>query len=102
MEGMLSYYKANYPKEPYTYSEDEPKYPPVKCPVLMFHGLKDTALLPGALNDTWKWIDNDLTLVTIPESGHFVQQDAAQKVTRCMSAWLKLQMGIDSPATAAK
>jgi pimeloyl-ACP methyl ester carboxylesterase len=90
MEGMLSYYKANYPKEPYEYSEDQPKYPQVKCPVLMFHGLKDTALLPGALNDTWKYIDNDFTLVTIPESGHFVQQDAADKVTGCMVAWLKL------------
>ena len=40
--------------------------PPVKCPVLLIHGLKDQALLPGALNDTWNWIDNDLTLVTIP------------------------------------
>jgi len=94
MEGMLNYYKANYPKEPYTYSEEQ-KYPPVKCPVLMFHGLKDEALLPGALNDTWNWVDNDLTLVTIPESGHFVQQDAAEKVTKCMSTWLKMQKGIE-------
>jgi len=101
MEGMLNYYKANYPKEPYEYSEDM-TYPKVKCPVLMFHGLKDTALLPGALNGTWNWIDNDLTLVTIPESGHFVQQDAADKVTRCMSAWLKLQMGITQLESAAK
>jgi epoxide hydrolase 4 len=98
---MLNYYKANYPKEPYEYSEDM-TYPKVKCPVLMFHGLKDTALLPGALNGTWNWIDNDLTLVTIPESGHFVQQDAADKVTRCMSAWLKLQMGITELESAAK
>ncbi len=101
MEGMLNYYKANYPKEPYEYSEDD-EYPPIKCPVLMFHGLKDTALLPGALNDTWNWIDNDLTLVTIPESGHFVQQDAAEKVTRCMAAWLKLQMGMTELESAAK
>ena len=41
--------------------------PPVKCPVLLIHGLKDQALLPGALNDTWNWIEGDLTLVTIPE-----------------------------------
>src|SRR5262249_10628423 len=52
MEGMLNYYKANYPREPY---KDDRDFPPVKCPVLMFHGLKDKALLPGALNDTWKW-----------------------------------------------
>jgi epoxide hydrolase 4 len=54
----------------------------------MIHGLKDQALLPGALNDTWKWIDADLTLVTIPSAGHFVQQDAAELVTRTMTTWL--------------
>lgn len=91
MEGMLNYYKANYPREPYAYSEEETKYPPVKCPVLMFHGLKDKALLPGALNDTWNWLDNDLTLITIPSSDHFVQQDAADKVTKCMVAWLTMK-----------
>ena len=91
IEGMLNYYKANYPREPYTYSEDDVKYPPVKCPVLMFHGLKDKALLPGALNDTWNWLENDLTLVTIPSADHFVQQDASEKVTKCMVAWLTLK-----------
>jgi pimeloyl-ACP methyl ester carboxylesterase len=94
MEGMLNYYKANYPRSP---EDDRARgeaagtataFPPVKCPVLMFHGLKDTALLPGALNDTWNWIDADLTLVTIPGAGHFVQQDAADLVTRTMISWL--------------
>ncbi len=85
---MLNYYQANYPREPYRFSPTEPRYPPVKCPVLMFHGLKDTALLPGALNDTWNWVENDLTLITLPEAGHFVQQDAAEKVTRRMVGWL--------------
>ncbi len=86
---MLNYYQANYPREPYRFSPTEPSYPAVKCPVLMFHGLKDTALLPGALNDTWNWVDNDLTLITLPEAGHFVQQDAAEKVTRRMVGWLR-------------
>lgn len=90
MEGMLNYYKANYPREPYKYSEEETKFPAVTCPVLMFHGLKDTALLPGALNDTWKWIDNDLTLITIPKASHFVQQDAADTVTKNMVSWLTM------------
>jgi pimeloyl-ACP methyl ester carboxylesterase len=93
MEGMLNFYKANYPKEPYTVPQDVPK---VKCSVLMIHGLKDTALLPGALNDTWKYLDRDLTLVTVPEAGHFVQQDAAETVTDAMTRWL------DRPATKAK
>jgi pimeloyl-ACP methyl ester carboxylesterase len=94
MEGMLNYYKANYPRSP---EEARAKseaagsataVPPVKCPVLLIHGLKDAALLPSALNDTWNWVEADLTLVTIPGAGHFVQQDAADLVTRTMLSWL--------------
>lgn len=84
-EGMLNYYKANYPQEPYQVAQDFPK---VKCPVLIIHGLKDKALLPGALSGTWDWIDNELTLVTIPNADHFVQQDAPEKVTKTMVHWL--------------
>lgn len=86
MEGMLNYYKANYPKEPYAESANDG--PRVKCSVLLIHGLKDKALLADGLNDTWKWIDGDLTLVTIPQADHFVQQDAAELVTRSMVSWL--------------
>lgn len=85
-EAMLNYYKRNYPKEPYT--EDTSPVVKVKCPVLMIHGLEDWALLPGALNGTWDWVEKDLTLVTVPGAGHFVQQDAAQLVTRTMRMWL--------------
>jgi pimeloyl-ACP methyl ester carboxylesterase len=85
IEAMLNYYKANFPREPYPTDRE---LPPVRCPVLLIHGLKDPALLPGALNDTWKWIDAELTIVTIPGAGHFVQQDAADAVTRTISRWL--------------
>ena len=85
MEAMLNYYKANYPREPY---KDETEFPPVRCSVLMIHGLADSYLLPGALNDTWKWVENDLTLVTIPKAGHFVHRDAPELVTRRMVRWL--------------
>jgi len=88
LEAMMHYYQANYPKEPYQ-APDEKERPRIKCPVLLIHGLKDWALLPGALNDTWKWIDAELTLITIPRAGHFVQQDAAQDVTRALSSWLE-------------
>jgi pimeloyl-ACP methyl ester carboxylesterase len=85
-EAMLNYYKANYPREPYV---DQPgPLVKVQAPVLMFHGLKDAALLPGALNDTWEWVDKDLTLVTVPNAGHWVQQDAADLVSRTMKSWL--------------
>ncbi len=86
MEGMLNYYKRNYPKEPYV--EDTSPVVKTQMAVLMIHGLGDTALLSGALNNTWDWMGQDLTLVTIPGAGHFVQQDASDLVSRTMRAWL--------------
>lgn len=85
-EAMLNYYKRNYPREPYT--NEGAGMPPVKHDVLMFHGLKDSALLPGALNDTWKWVQGSLTLVTIPNAGHWSHWDAANQVTSTMLWWL--------------
>ena len=95
-EAMLNYYKANYPRPPAADGEADPEpstlvppeLPNVQCPVLMFHGLEDTALLPGALAGTWNWVDADLTLVTIPGASHFVQQDAAELVSNTMRDWL--------------
>jgi len=85
-EAMLNYYKRNYPREPY--QEDTSPLIKVKCPVLMIHGLADTALLSGALNDNWNYVEKDLTLVTIPGANHFVQQDASEMVTRSIKMWL--------------
>ncbi len=85
-EAMLNYYKANYPREPYEQPRND--LPKVKCSVLMIHGLKDKALLAAGLNDTWEWVEKDLTIVTLPDADHFVQQDAAEEVTRRMVRWL--------------
>jgi pimeloyl-ACP methyl ester carboxylesterase len=57
----------------------------------MFHGLEDTALHSDALSNTWDWLEKDLTLVTVPGAGHFVQQDAAQIVTDTMKWWLAMR-----------
>ncbi len=86
LEAMVNYYRRVFPREPYTI----PTGPVIKVkpPVLMIHGLGDQFLLPGALNDTWQWLEGPFTLVTIPGAGHFVQQDAADLVTRTMQSWL--------------
>ena len=87
MEAMLNYYKANYPRQPYTSQEEDP--PMVKCPVLMIHGLGDIYLLSSGLNDSWRWVEKELTIVTIPEAKHFVQHDAPERVNDAMLRWLK-------------
>ena len=89
LEAMLNYYKANYPREPYV--EDTSPLVKVKAPVLIFHGLQDFALLPGGLNDTWEWLDSDMTLVTLPGVSHWVQVQAKERVTQTMKMWLQLQ-----------
>ena len=91
-DGMLNFYKANYPRPPEPGAEPPPPPPRLNMPVLAFHGLKDTALHSDGLNNTWDWIDADFTLVTAPEAGHFVQQDAAELVTSTMRWWLTARL----------
>ena len=90
-EAMLNYYKANYPKGSGADAPPVPELPKVKAPVLMFHGLGDRALHRNGLAGTWDWVEQDLTLVTIPGAGHFVQQDAAELVTSTMKWWLTMR-----------
>ena len=90
-EAMLNYYKRNYPRASGPDAPVLPELPKVKMPVLMFHGLNDQALHSDGLSGTWKWLEKDLTLVTIPGAGHFVQQDAAELVSSTLQWWLSMR-----------
>ena len=92
-EGMFNYYRANYPAPPKKGSgtsapASTPAVRKVKAPVLVIHGMKDTALPTGMLNNTWDFVDNELTIHTIPNAGHFVQQEAPAKVNSLIKSWL--------------
>ncbi|MBM3290319.1 MAG: alpha/beta hydrolase, partial [Candidatus Hydrogenedentes bacterium] len=95
---MLAYYRMNYPREPY--QPDTLPLVKINVPVLMFHGLKDTALGYKALNDTWEWLGSDLTLVTIPEASHWVHHDAHDLVSKTMQFWLARDAGATAVAVA--
>ena len=86
---MLNFYKANYPRSG-EHSAVAPNTPPplLEMPLLMFHGLEDTALHSNGLNNTWDWSKKDVTIVTVPGAGHFVQQDAPMLVSKTMQWWL--------------
>jgi epoxide hydrolase 4 len=90
-EGMLNYYKRNYPRASGADMPPAPEPPKAKMPVLMFHGLNDTALNADGLSGTWNWLEKDLTLVTVPGASHFVQQDAPDLVTNTMRWWLAMR-----------
>lgn len=85
---MLNYYKQNYPDIWSGGDIDWPVVPNIAISTLVFHGLDDTALHSDGLNNTWDWVDKDLTIVTVPNAGHFVQQDAADLVTTTIRSWL--------------
>jgi pimeloyl-ACP methyl ester carboxylesterase len=88
LEAMLNYYKRSFAKKDSAAAQAKRDYPKVKAPVLIIFGLKDKYVLPAGLNGTWEWLEKGLTLVTIPEAGHFVQHDAADLVTRTIQQWL--------------
>ena len=94
-DAMLNYYKRNYPDlwsaEARGALGGGAAAPTVERPTLVFHGLADEALHSDGLNGTWNWIGSDLTLVTIPGAGHFVQQDASELVTETMRWWLRMR-----------
>lgn len=88
-DAMMNYYRANYPRDPYT-SGAFLELPEVQAPVLQFHGLIDTALLPDALNNTWDFLASDWTLVTIPGVSHWPHHAVPEKVNNMIKAWLDL------------
>jgi len=86
---MLNYYRANYPKT--TGPEVQAMGAPVKpitVPVLVIHGMKDTALNAAGHNGTWDYVTADTTILMIPTAGHWVQHDAQALVNRTVHDWL--------------
>ena len=83
---MLTYYRRNFPQPPY--HESAWPHAKVSVPVLMIHGLEDPFLLPGALDGTWEWVQEELTLITVPGAGHWVHHDAQELVTKSIREWL--------------
>lgn len=91
---MLNYYKANYARPPYEKGWEEAQknpLPKVQAPVLIFHGLEDWAINAKGLNNTWEWVEKDMTIVTVPGATHFVQQDAPDLVSETIKWWLKMR-----------
>jgi len=85
---MMNYYRANYPRGAGEAVGPPQTYPPVSAPVLVIHGMKDTALNAAGHNGTWDHVTQDTTLLMIPSAGHFVQHDAEALVDRTVKDWL--------------
>lgn len=85
---MMNYYRANYPKGTGADVQAAPSFPPIQAPVLVIHGMKDTALNAAGHNGTWEHVAADTTILMVPNAGHFVQHDAESLVNRTIRDWL--------------
>lgn len=92
-EAMINYYRANFPT---LENLDDPEFlnrnremANLTMPVLVIHGKKDRFASTRAHNNTWDFVDNELTIKVLPEAGHFVQQDASEAVTRLIRDFIK-------------
>ena len=85
---MLNYYRANYPKTTDGTGTMGAKIVPITVPVLVIHGMKDTALNAAGHSGTWDYVTADTTILMIPNAGHWVQHDAQNLVDRTVHDWL--------------
>ena len=85
---IVNYYRELYP---FFMGEKEAPMPDLTMPVLQIHGLGDDAMDKDGLRDTWNWITEDYTLVTLPGVGHFVQRESHEIVTATMRWWLDMR-----------
>jgi pimeloyl-ACP methyl ester carboxylesterase len=85
---MMNYYRANYPRGVGDQVGPPQTYPKIKVPVLVIHGVKDTALNAAGHSGTWNYVDADTTIVMVPTAGHWVQHDAEALVDRTVKDWL--------------
>lgn len=89
---MMNYYRANYPRG--TGADAQPPAAMaapnqrVKVPVLVLHGMKDTALNAAGHSGVWNYVDADTTVVMFPQAGHFLQHDAEAQTNRTIKDWL--------------
>lgn len=90
--GMIHYYSANFPT---LENQSKPDFlnrkrdlPNIKMPVLIVHGKKDKYAPTQAHNNSWDFVDGELTIVVLPKAGHFIQQDESEKLTALIKKFI--------------
>jgi pimeloyl-ACP methyl ester carboxylesterase len=89
IEGMLNYYKKIYPGPPYGSPPPDDVSPFIyRVPTLILWGLDDPYFSLKHLSNLWEWFEHSYRFVSIPDAGHWVHQDAPQKVNYEIRSWL--------------
>lgn len=86
LTSALNYYRANLLKR--LFGKEREK---IKVPTLFIYGEKDKAILPETVKGIGEIVDAPYREIRIPESGHWVQQEAAEIVTDSLREFLAEQ-----------
>jgi pimeloyl-ACP methyl ester carboxylesterase len=88
INGMLNYYKKNYPSPPYGKKVDT-SFVMYNIPTLIIWGLQDEYFSLKVLDNLPLYFRDTLRLVTLPSAGHWAFRDEYAKVNREISSWLE-------------
>ena len=72
-------------------------FPKVQVPTLLIWGMQDKALLPMQLEGLDRLVE-DLTIVRVPDAGHFVPWEAPEAVIAALEPFLAGQAAATAPA----
>jgi pimeloyl-ACP methyl ester carboxylesterase len=72
-------------------------FPSVKIPTLIVWGMRDSALLPVQLEGLDRLVE-DLTIVRLPDAGHFAPWEAGEEVAGALQPFLARQAAATAPA----
>lgn len=82
---MLNYYRANFLSKFFAGSSETPK---ISVPTLFIYGEHDTAVMPETIQNIGEMVAAPFYEFRIPDSGHWVQQEAAATVTELLRDFL--------------
>lgn len=85
-EQTPNYYRNVYPM---LVSGEYADIPMLEMPVLQIHGLEDRPVHKDGIRDTWNYVGQDYTVMTLPGIGHDPQHEAPEIVNATIINWLK-------------
>lgn len=90
LTGGLNYYRANVFKSLFRGGVETPKETDgrVRVPTLFIYGEQDIAVLPETVRDVGRFVDAPYHELRIPDSGHWVQNEAIDEVNLALLDFL--------------
>jgi pimeloyl-ACP methyl ester carboxylesterase len=90
LTGGLNYYRANVFKSLFRGGVETPREidSRIHVPTLFIYGEKDVAVLPATVRNVGRFVAAPYNELRIPESGHWVQNEAIEKVNNALLQFL--------------